>query len=846
MRKHPAWFDTRRLAFRLYALLGAAVVLLAALALTGSRVARHTLTATESLSNEGLRGLAMSSDMLVLLERHEGLVLSAAAEPQRARLRTLREGLSELEVAMFSLIVQDAAFANVERRLPELFTVAASVVKLSEQGRVLEAKLAANTYRRLAHEVCDSVRAERDVRASGAIVLVDDVTALAGKLAYWASTALVIGLVIIGPLGLLLLGDASRRLRDVWRSMRRMTSGDPSVSIPSLLDPDEVGEMARALQVFKDNALALARHRGEIEQVNRWLDIALNNMARGISMFDAEQKLVLCNDMYRTMYELPAELARRGTPAVDILAHRKSRIISVEYDEPDTTPGATVTTGADRQSPQLVLPQDGEDTRAPLDRFISGGEMFSIYQHTDDGRIIALANKRLADGSWVAVHEDVTHVRQAEARIAALARTDALTGLANRRAFREDLDARCAVSAGPKDFAVLLVDLDEFKPVNDTYGHLAGDALLVQVAHRLKQLTRDGDMVSRVGGDEFAIIEVGATCTSMATALAERIVTALGEPFEIDDHTVEIGASVGVALAPEHGKNARELLSHADLALYHSKQTGRGRYSVFEASLETEADVRRALEVDLRAAIDGKQFELHYQPIVDASSAAVVAFEALLRWRHPTRGMVPPMSFIPFAEQSGLIIQIGTWALQQACRDAATWPAHISVSVNLSAGQVHAGGLVETVAVVLAETGLSAKRLELEVTETLQLGDQPGAREQLLKLRSLGVRISLDDFGTGYASLSYLLRFPFDKLKIDRMFIVGIADRASLAIVEAVTSLARSLDMITVAEGIETGEHLDRARAAGCVQLQGYLFSRPVPGHEVLSVIRRHVTESAA
>jgi diguanylate cyclase (GGDEF)-like protein len=683
------------------------------------------------------------------------------------------------------------------------------------------------------------LRDMREARAATADALVRDLASEAYMLVYWAMAALVIALVIIGPLGLLLLGDAARRLRDVWRAMRRITSSGTSGPVPSLLDADEVGEMARAVQVFKDNALALARHRGEVEQVNRWLDIALNNMARGISMFDAEQKLVLCNDMYRTMYGLPVELAQRGTPAIDILAHRKGRITRVEYDEPDTTPGATVTTGLDRQSLPRTLPVDGEDTRAPLDHFISDGQMFSIYQYLDDGRIIALANKRLVDGSWVAVHEDVTRHRQAEARIAVLAQTDALTALANRRAFRDDLDLRCAAPNGPKDFAILLIDLDEFKPVNDTYGHLTGDALLFQVAQRLKGLIRDCDLVARVGGDEFAIIEDGASTVAEAAALATRIVTALSQPFLVDQHTVSIGASIGIALAPEHGADARELLSHADLALYHSKQTGRSRYTVFEAVLETEADVRRALEVDLRAALDRGQLELHYQPIVDAATAAVVVFEALLRWRHPTRGMIPPMSFIPFAEQSGLIVQIGAWALKQACRDAATWPAHICVSVNLSAVQVHAGGIVETVAMTLAETGLAARRLELEVTETLQLGDQPCAREQLLKLRSLGVRIALDDFGTGYASLSYLRRFPFDKLKIDRMFIADIADSASLAIVEAVTALARSLDMVTVAEGIETGEHLDRARAAGCVQLQGYLFSKPVPADEVLVIIQR-------
>ncbi len=841
MRKHPAWFDTRRLTFRFYSLLGAAVLLLLVLALAGSHLAHRTMSAAAKLSQDGLGGIGHVIELQALLKRHQRLITDISTARNPNLVSATNGSLHDIEVRALALVSRAALTGEIERLVATLFARGADVDNLIEAHTTSANGNAFEAYLSQAITMEAVLAAEQKKRAAASKSLVDGLTLEASRLEVLAIGVLIVGLVVIGPLGLILFSDAIRRLRAVWCTLHQLASIDTPAPVPSLLDADEIGEMARTVQVFRDNALALSRNRNEVEQVNRWLDIALNNMARGISMFDSDQKLVLCNDMYRAMYALPDALTRQGTPATDILEHRKSRIVRVEYETPDTTPGATVTTAAERHAPPLVRPVDGEDSRAPLERFIAGGQMFSIYQYFDDGRIIALANKRLADGSWVAVHEDVTRDRQAEERIAVLAQTDALTGLANRRAFRDDLDRRCAAPGGPKDFAVHLIDLDEFKPVNDTYGHLAGDAVLAEVAKRLQGLVRDGDLVARVGGDEFAIIEIGAATTGAAAALASRVVAATAQPFALDEHWVVVGASVGIALAPEHGHSARDLLSHADLALYHSKQTGRGRHTVFEPAIANEADLQRALEVDLRNALELGQFELHYQPIVDAAHAEVVAFEALLRWRHPSRGMVPPMAFIPFAEASGLIVPIGAWALKQACRDAMTWPSNICVSVNLSAVQVHAGGIAETVAMTLAETGLSAKRLELEVTETLQLGDQPSAREQLLRLKSLGVRIALDDFGTGYASLSYLQRFPFDKLKIDRMFIADIADsRASLAIVEAVTSLARTLDMVTVAEGIETGEHLDRARAAGCVLLQGYLFSRPVPAHEVAALIGRH------
>ena len=824
MRRPFAWFDPRRLAFRLYGLLGLAVLSLMVLALAGSHVAHRTASAAHVLSRTGVDGVVLSAELQVLLERHRRIVETAPGDVDPDHVRTARSTLNGIEARIFALTTHGdvpgdlPAVRDVARQLPTLFTQAASALRHREAREVNAAHEAVEAYESLAIAVEAAARVIRDDRATAADDMLDRLTGYAQTLTTWGAGAVLVALIVVGPLGLLVLGDAARRLKSVWRTMRRLASNDTTAPVPSLADADEIGEMARAVQVFKDNALALARNRREVDQAKAWLDIALNNMARGLSMFDVAHRLVLCNRTYREIYGLPEHLARHGASAAEILAHRTARIVRVELGE-----GEIAT-----------------DTEVRMEDLLAMNRTFSVYQHLSDGRIISLANQRIADGGWVAVHEDVTRQREAEARIATMASSDALTGLANRRVFRDALDARCVAPGGPKDFALLLIDLDEFKPVNDTLGHLAGDLLLEQVAGRIRTTARGMDLVARIGGDEFAIIAERTTTSEAAAALAGRVVAAIRAPFEVDNARVEIGASVGVALAPSHGTSARELLSHADLALYRSKEDGRARFTIYDPSLEDQAEVRRTLEHELKTALERGELELHYQPIVDASQAHVVAFEALLRWRHPVRGLVPPMAFIPFAEQSGLIVPIGTWALKQACRDALAWPPHVSVSVNLSAVQVHAGRIAETVAMILAETGFPARRLELEVTESLQLADQPASREALLKLKSLGVRIALDDFGTGYASLSYLRRFPFDKLKIDRMFIADIADGgASLAIVEAVTALARSLDMVTVAEGIETGDHLDRARAAGCALLQGYLFSKPVPAGEVAAVIGR-------
>jgi diguanylate cyclase (GGDEF)-like protein len=434
----------------------------------------------------------------------------------------------------------------------------------------------------------------------------------------------------------------------------------------------------------------------------------------------------------------------------------------------------------------------------------------------------------------VATHEDVTERRRSEAKILYLAHHDALTDLPNRALFHEQLgQALCHAKPG-EELAVLCLDIDHFKSVNDTLGHPFGDALLRTAADRLRACIRESDMIARLGGDEFAIVQVGGCQPTDATALATRLIEAISAPYDLEGHHVVVGMSVGIALAPDDGDDPHQLLKNADMALYRAKADGRGTYHFFEADMDARIQARRTLELDLRKAIQNGEFELFYQPFIEIRSGHISGFEALLRWRHPQRGMIAPTDFIPLAEETGLIVPIGDWVLRQACREAATWPSHVKVAVNLSAVQFRNKNLLATVIAGLATSGVDATRLEVEITESVLLHDSDATLAVLYQLCGLGVRISMDDFGTGYSSLSYLRKFPFDKIKIDRSFIHDMSDRHdSLAIVRAVTAMGAGLGMTTTAEGVETPEQLERLRLEGCTEAQGYLFSRPRPAAEL-------------
>jgi diguanylate cyclase (GGDEF)-like protein/PAS domain S-box-containing protein len=444
------------------------------------------------------------------------------------------------------------------------------------------------------------------------------------------------------------------------------------------------------------------------------------------------------------------------------------------------------------------------------------------------------------DGYLVAI-VDITERRRAEARIAYMAHHDGLTNLANRELFQERLkQALEQAGAANKRVAALCLDLDLFKNVNDSFGHPIGDRLLKQVADRLKAEVRGNNLAARLGGDEFAVILASDVSPKEASDYAVRLIKLVSATYDIDGMEVVIGASIGIALSPGDGSSSEDLMRNADMALYRAKQDGGGVHRFFEKEMDRLAQKRRDMELDLRRALAGGEFELHYQPLVDISADRISGFESLLRWRHPEKGMIPPAEFIPVAEDIGLITPIGEWVLREACNEAVKWPADVKVAVNLSPVQFRSRNLVQVVISALAQSGLSPKRLELEITESIFLAETEANIAILHQLRELGVRISMDDFGTGYSSLSYLRSFPFDKIKIDRSFVKDLAERPDcVAIVRAISGLGRSLNITTTAEGVETIDQFDWLRAEGCNEVQGFLFSAARPAAEVAQLLER-------
>ncbi|MGY4364818.1 diguanylate cyclase (GGDEF)-like protein [Bradyrhizobium sp. LB1.3] len=425
----------------------------------------------------------------------------------------------------------------------------------------------------------------------------------------------------------------------------------------------------------------------------------------------------------------------------------------------------------------------------------------------------------------------------ANRRVLELAQTDILTGLPNRAFFLARLDElNGRLKDGGPTFSILMLDLDRFKNVNDSLGHGAGDALLRQVAQRLKSAVRTGDVLARLGGDEFAIIQEACEDQRVcSTELAGRIAKLVAEPFLLPGHRVEIGTSIGIAIAPDHGSDQEQLLKKADLALYRSKSAGRNCFTTYDKAMSAELEARNTLEGDLRDAIAQCQLEVHYQPFVDALSGARRGFEALVRWRHPSRGLIPPDQFIPLAEETGLIVPLGEFVLRRACADAAGWPSHLALAVNLSPIQFKEAELFEMISAALADSGLPPQRLEIEITESVLLERGVENHAFMERLKSIGIELALDDFGTGYSSLSYLTAFPFDKIKIDKSFIRNLTHLPrSSAIISSIVTLARGLDMSVTAEGVETREEYERLKALGVNFAQGYLFGRPQPIERIL------------
>jgi diguanylate cyclase (GGDEF)-like protein len=557
----------------------------------------------------------------------------------------------------------------------------------------------------------------------------------------------------------------------------------------------------------------VAARDAEIHRTSSWLDVALDSMSGGFAVWDGDCRLVLANRRLHELFGFAAGELLPGTLIMDMIKSVIGRCILGDVSEGETM--------AHRMA------------------ILSERRLTTFKARMGDGRTLLMVYRPLGDEGWLTTYEDITDRNRAEAELAHMARHDALTGLGNRILFHERVREGLEVGAGTS-LRVLYLDLDHFKGVNDTLGHTVGDALLAQVAVRLLACVRAGDTVVRLGGDEFAVIQIASAATESASSVAARIIEQIRLPYRIDGRAVSIGTSIGISMAPEDGLDADTLLKSADMALYKAKEAGRGSWCFYEGRMGEEALGRHALEADLRQALADGGLEMHYQPLVDVRTGRPRGFEALMRWRHPVKGMIPPLTFIPVAEESGLIVPVGEWGLRQACLDAQTWPDDISVAVNLSPVQFKSPGLLNMVRSILEETGLAPPRLQLEITESVLMQDMDQAREVLHQLRELGVRIAMDDFGTGYACLSYLRNLPFDKIKIDRSFVIDVGHRQdSDAIVKAVTGLASNLGMSSLAEGVETCEQLDYLREQGCDEVQGYLFSKAVPGSELPALIER-------
>ncbi|MET3900159.1 diguanylate cyclase (GGDEF)-like protein/PAS domain S-box-containing protein [Devosia sp. UYZn731] len=579
-----------------------------------------------------------------------------------------------------------------------------------------------------------------------------------------------------------------------------------ALAVLLLLHNNLLGRAQEVLQQ-KEQSLALQNAR---------FDTALDAMSLGLVLLDTQYRIIVCNPRFLAIFGLDEVQAAPGTPIVDLIA------------------------------PELLSDATHEFTRADDDND-DIAVLNERAHHLPNGMVLLITRDSMAEGGWVCTFEDVTERHRAQNRVVHMAHHDALTGMPNRLLFWESItQAVRGLGERAQPFAVLFLDLDRFKEVNDTLGHPVGDALLRQVAERLRYTLPPRDIVARLGGDEFAVLHYcGDTSLDSTLELSERLIDTVGRPYHIEDHEIVVSTSIGIAVAPADGSDSDQLMKNADLALYSAKADGTGTCSFFTTRMEQVLRSRHLLEADLRSGIRLGQFELFYQPLISLKTRRIVSGEALMRWRHPEHGLISPADFIPLAEETGVIDLLGEWALLQACRDALAWPEHIRVSVNLSPVQFRKAGLFDMVQAALADSGIAPQRLELEITESVLLRNNAANLEALRRLRALGLTIALDDFGTGYSSLSYLQRFPFDKLKIDQSFVRDLENRPdSLAIVQSIATLGRNLKMQTTAEGVETQAQLDIITEAGCSEAQGYYFSRPTPEGEFRALLTQQDLES--
>ncbi|NKM27593.1 putative bifunctional diguanylate cyclase/phosphodiesterase [Rhizobium laguerreae] len=604
-----------------------------------------------------------------------------------------------------------------------------------------------------------------------------------------------------------------------WQQCTQAVTDDGSIDAQRLMDLviatyrvhesnyDEIERSVETLlrenHVLRGNMSALSQ---AFDGQKKLFEIILDNLPLGLSVFDADQRLTLSNTRFRQLFGLTQKDLSAGATIADLTAKMRGTESTKPGRQTGRHSAATARSSSLRRREWLM----------------------------DDGRIIQSMVTILSDGSNISIHADITDDRRAAERITYLAHHDPLTGLPNRIHFREQVDATLAERKPDEQIALVHLNLDRFKSINNTMGVSAGDKILQQVAERVRASAGSENTLARLGSDEFAILQTGKQQPWNVTALAEQIRRELSEPFFHGEKQVELSVSMGIAIAPEDGKETDILLKNAGVALSHAKADGRKRERFFASEMEAQMQLRHALEADLKAAVENEEFELHYQPLYDLSQRRICGFEALIRWNHPVRGRVPPMDFIPLAEEVGLVVDIGRWVLRRACNDAALWPEGIKVAVNVSAIQFSSSNLTRDVSEALAAAALSPSRLELEITESVLMENLSEVLPILHALKERGIRISMDDFGTGYSSLSYLSSFPFDKIKIDKSFVNDIVDnKEAHAIMRAIILLGDALGMRVTVEGVETAEQLALLECEECDEIQGYHISPPRPAREV-------------
>jgi diguanylate cyclase (GGDEF)-like protein len=639
------------------------------------------------------------------------------------------------------------------------------------------------------------------------------------RLAQDLAISIVFCLLLAGAIAVVAELSISSPISRISSMIKRFASGDLGARIAA---PYPRGELGTLIETLNGSAEAIERQQRDIEclkkeaeqshelallEKNR-LHLAINNIVQGLILFDAEGQVIVCNQQYRDLYGLSANVVKPGLDLVGLMKHRKE---TGSFN------------GDVERFCASVLKHMRKETSTLRTRDAVGR------------RVIQNLRSPLPNGGWLTTTEDITERERYVERILHMAHYDSLTELPNRIRFSDQLGMALSELSTNEMLAVLYIDIDEFKGINDSLGHTVGDELLKEISRRLRGCLTENELVARIGGDEFAIIQTPIRDRSETAALIERLYAAIRQPFQCQDHMLTADASIGVAVAPEHGSDIDLLLMRADMAMYEAKANGRRGARWFETSMEARLKAIRTMERDLAVAIVNGEFEVHFQPLVRLADDMVVGFEALIRWRHPNRGLVSPAEFIPVAEETGLIEKLGEWVLSKSCAEAATWPQHVKVAVNVSPVQFRNRAFALKVVDALAKSGLSPQRLELEITEAVLIHDDEVALATLHEIRALGVRIAMDDFGTGYSSLSYLRRFPFDKIKIDRSFIADIDEpNGSACIVKAVLDIAKARNIATTAEGIETSQQRDRLRELGCTEMQGYFYSPAVPASKAV------------